>query len=726
MITMTVFVLGMSLLARRIIINRNISLAQQYVVTISGAVASQIDFVENEAEMLARALVNYPANPLERRQWLAGQLSDASYRKAHIDGIWVVMLPNALDGLDNIFVNEPASFGDNEGRVQMYASDGDVRWLGARSENIDRHTMIQRVIEDRQVHILTRMRDDFDTSVNIARSGITIMVPIESEKSRRIYGVLGIDISSDFIFSPLSKYATSLNIPAKAIVNEELTMLFHTNPELIGASFTQRVPDTANQEALMSMANTTLIADNESLLLHWKVDPEGNGRYVKAYNFFSPVRVTESKQRWLAGFSVTEKELLVGLSEIVFSLIISAIIDIVLVVSLLIVIMSGILLRLGVLRKSVSQTAGSRDLTQRIELTGSDEVGQISGNFNQFSQVLQKIILQVKKSIKKIESSSQGLNRGVYQAESDVMSLNGAMEGLKRAVGDQRQTVQENSHTAQELFGDIAKIDDLAVTQASSITQSSAAIEEMVSSINSVDQIVNKMAQQYRDLYEAGEIGREKQTLVRERIREVVKGSVKLQEANAIIEEIATQTNLLAMNAAIEAAHAGDVGKGFAVVADEIRNLAESASEQSKSIGMELKAVHKSIAGIESASNESTRSYLAVFNSIDNLSSLVNQVQGAMQEQSVGSHEILKGLKMITQSSQEVKSSANSMRVQSKQVVQVVDLVSQNMRDNDGKVDVLVAQTEAVRDKVLQLVRLNQDNQVRVHEVTQMMQKFRV
>ncbi|WP_461252397.1 methyl-accepting chemotaxis protein, partial [Treponema sp. R8-4-B8] len=143
--------------------------------------------------------------------------------------------------------------------------------------------------------------------------------------------------------------------------------------------------------------------------------------------------------------------------------------------------------------------------------------------------------------------------------------------------------------------------------------QASTAIEEMVANISSVTNTLVSNTANVNTLKEASEVGRGGLQEVATDIQEIARESEGLLEINSVMENIASQTNLLSMNAAIEAAHAGEAGKGFAVVADEIRKLAESSSDQSKTIGTVLKKIAESIKQITS----STENVLARFEAID-------------------------------------------------------------------------------------------------------------
>jgi methyl-accepting chemotaxis protein len=203
----------------------------------------------------------------------------------------------------------------------------------------------------------------------------------------------------------------------------------------------------------------------------------------------------------------------------------------------------------------------------------------------------------------------------------------------------------------------------------SSVAKSSSAIEEMFANIQSVSDTLGKNVESVRQLMEASDVGRTGLSGVSTDIQEISRESEGLSEINAVMENIASQTNLLSMNAAIEAAHAGEAGKGFAVVADEIRKLAESSGEQSKTISTVLKKIKESIDKI----TKSTDSVLSKFGAIDlgvkTVSQQSENIQRAMEEQSTGSQQILEVIGQLNDITQEVKNGSSEMLEGSKEII---------------------------------------------------------
>ena len=197
--------------------------------------------------------------------------------------------------------------------------------------------------------------------------------------------------------------------------------------------------------------------------------------------------------------------------------------------------------------------------------------------------------------------------------------------------------------------------------QSAAVTESAAAIEQMVANVQSVTVTLTRNTDQTMALQKTSEVGHSGLNEVASDIRQIAEESEALLGINSVMQDIASQTNLLSMNAAIEAAHAGESGRGFAVVAAEIRKLAISSSEHSKSISGVLRKIKGAIDKI----TVSTETVLDKFNTIDDSIKTVaeqeQKVLNAMGEQRTGSEQLLQAITQVSEITQRVRTDAQQM-----------------------------------------------------------------
>jgi len=204
--------------------------------------------------------------------------------------------------------------------------------------------------------------------------------------------------------------------------------------------------------------------------------------------------------------------------------------------------------------------------------------------------------------------------------------------------------------SAEKLKDNIEKISALTnestdVVQSVSIASSS--IEQMVASIVSITDVLNSNAQTVSNLHNSATDGQEDIAEIAKLIKTVTTHSDSLVAASSTIQQIANQTNLLAMNAAIEAAHAGSYGLGFAVVADEIRKLAEHSSKEAKTISASLKDIKKLIDQTELSSQKVQSGFVKVVDLSDQVKAEGTSIKNAVEEQNSGGSQLLEALSQI-------------------------------------------------------------------------------
>jgi len=299
---------------------------------------------------------------------------------------------------------------------------------------------------------------------------------------------------------------------------------------------------------------------------------------------------------------------------------------------------------------------GGGDLTAHLAVFSKDEIGNLAAHFNRFTGGLSAMIGGIKAQVESLEGTGASLENEMSRTAAAEEEIRAIVESVRKQTKQQSQQVFSSSSSVEQLLGSLDRLQEMIEEQASGVAESSASIEQMIANIRSVTDNVEKTSQYIEYLVSAGKNGREKLDDVTAKVKEIAESSELLQEANELIASIASQTNLLAMNAAIEAAHAGEYGKGFAVVAEEIRNLAETTKGQSDQISASLKKIEATIAGVVESSKVTERAFAKMEESIKSVEQLESEVMQAMREQDSGSSEILDALSRINSTTEGVRS----------------------------------------------------------------------
>ncbi len=395
-------------------------------------------------------------------------------------------------------------------------------------------------------------------------------------------------------------------------------------------------------------------------------DPNG----VLTFASYVPVQGTP----WSAILTIPQKQIeAVGDKMKTMIIIITALIGVIISVVCSLMMIAAVK-PLKVVRESIYEIAsGDADLTQQIVVKSNNEIGALGDGFNAFMDKLRTIIGGVKDSKEILGDVNIGLQKRIEENGRSIEAIIGDLSDIGSQVQNQADSVSQTVSAVEEISQNIQSLENMIETQSSGVVEASAAVEEMIGNISSVNNSVGYMAQSFDSLIQNTEEGIQRQNDVNERIRNIEEQSKALQTANKTISDIAGQTNLLAMNAAIEAAHAGEAGKGFSVVADEIRKLSETSSAQSKTIREELLKIEGSINDVVNASQASTDMFNEVSNSITQTQQLVLQIKGAMEEQQEGSKQIGDALKLMNDNTSEVRAASHEMAEGNKSILSEID-----------------------------------------------------
>ncbi len=323
-------------------------------------------------------------------------------------------------------------------------------------------------------------------------------------------------------------------------------------------------------------------------------------------------------------------------------------------------------------------TSGEKDLRGRVEIMSVDELGLMSGLINDFTSALAANFGDLKDAQRELSGLGLELQQSAENSAGAISGIATNVEIVSEKITNQSASVVESSAAVEQIAKNIESLDRLVTDQVASVTEASASIEQMVGNISSITGSTDKIAERFSTLQSATESGKEAQAKSDSLIKLISDRSKALLEANSVISAIASQTNLLAMNAAIEAAHAGDAGKGFSVVADEIRHLAETSANQSKKIKQEIGAVQEAINNVVTASKTSVETFDKVAHLVGETETLVSEVHSAMLEQKEGSMQILEALESMNTITTQVRDGSREMSAGTTTVLEEIGRLQEN------------------------------------------------